>query len=82
MIFPSSEPPEVSRETVLSEAMEEPVPVCSSPGRSPPLEVTLLSWVPEAVAAVVLVNGAVKPFCFETGSSFKLSRKSSGIGIG
>ena len=64
-----------------NEVPDDPVDVCSSPGRPPPLLATLFSWAPIG-AAVVLPRGAVKPFCFMTGSSFMLSRYKRGIGMG
>lgn len=54
--------------------------MCSSPGRSLPLVVTLASLVSET-DVVVLPRGAVMPFCLITASSV-LSRNNSGIGIG
>ena len=82
MIFPSSTPELVRRVTGLREPIDELVAVCSKPGLSPPLEATLLSCVPDPLAAVARVKGAARPFCFVTGSSFMLSRKRSGMGIG
>lgn len=54
--------------------------MCSSPGRSLPLVVTLVSLVSET-DVVVLPRGAVMLFCLTTASSV-LSRNNSGIGMG